>query len=124
VPGTCRKLCCSSTDCGALEETCTPFDATLGTLGYCSGTGGTPPDGTATDPTLPSGCYSGAAPMCNPVTNGGCDAGTACDYSDNGDPNFEPAVACYGGDNTQGPGVSCDVASGPWCVPGFHCVAN
>ncbi|MDC3958798.1 hypothetical protein [Polyangium jinanense] len=32
--GTCKKFCCASAEC-AQGETCEPFDAALGTLGFC-----------------------------------------------------------------------------------------
>lgn len=121
-PGTCRKLCCSSADCG-LDETCTALDASAGTLGYCSGTGGAIPDGSETELALPEGCWTPNQPACNPITNAGCEDGSACDYEAGGE-DYETNVSCFGGDNTVGPGGECDVGSGPWCIGGFTCVAN
>lgn len=127
--GVCRKMCCDSTDCAA-GETCTPFEAASGTLGVCSGAwagdggaaeaGSPSPDGGAT---LPSGCWTKNEALCNPVTGQGCLVGEACDYA-HPDPLFEPAVDCFDGDNTQGPGEECDNALGPYCQPGYHCAPN
>ena len=119
IPGTCQRLCCSSADCGD-GETCTALDSANGTLGVCSGSGvpiGDPPV------TLPEGCWSANEPQCNPLTNEGCAAGDACDYGP-GDAEYEPVLGCFGGDNTQGPSETCDLALGPWCVPGYTCVPN
>lgn len=127
-PGTCRRLCCASSDCDS-GESCGAFDASYGTLGTCSG-GGWGTDGGAVDPdggtgtTLPPGCWTLNAAQCHPLTNEGCAAGDACDVGGLGDPEFEPNVSCYGGDSTQGPGEACDNVEGPFCIPGFHCVPN
>ena len=122
-PGTCGKICCSADDCGS-GETCTAFDSTRGTLGVCSGAGfpgdggGDPDAGTG----LPPGCWSGNI-TCNPFTNEGCAAGDACDFSP-GDSETDPIVDCFGGDNTQGPGETCDNTQGPWCIPSYSCIPN
>jgi hypothetical protein len=36
--GVCKKFCCANTDCGS-GESCTAFDAALGTFGLCNGGG-------------------------------------------------------------------------------------
>lgn len=125
-PGTCRPLCCSSADCNG--ESCNAFDSGYGTLGVCSGAGwgsdgGGDPDG-GPGGTFPDTCWTLNDASCNPMTNEGCAAGDACDFGGDDDPEFEPVVGCFGGDNTQGPGETCDAALGPFCIPGFHCVAN
>lgn len=123
APGVCRKVCCSAADC-AEGETCTALDSGMGTIGVCSGAGGTIAEpGTETGVELPEGCWTVNEAQCNPLTNAGCAAGDACDFGE-GDSEFEPVLGCFGGDNTQGPGESCDNALGPWCVPGFHCVPS
>lgn len=125
-PGVCRALCCSSTDC-ATGESCTTFNSSWGTLGYCSGSGWAPDAGTVTDggtTTLPAGCFTASEPLCNPLTNEGCAAGDACDLGGDEDPEFVPYVDCLAGDNTMGPGETCDAVGGPFCLPGYHCVTN
>lgn len=123
APGSCQKLCCADSDCAG--GACTAFAPASGTLGFCSGSGWGS-EGGAGDPdagtTLAPGCWTGVI-ECNPLTNEGCAAGDACDYGP-GDSEVEPVVGCFGGDNTQGPGESCDNALGPWCIPGFSCVEN
>jgi hypothetical protein len=119
IPGTCLKLCCSDTDCAA-GQSCTAFDATAGTLGVCTGT----PTGAFGEPpeTLPAGCWSNAA--CNPLANTGCAEGRVCDYSDER-PDGRQEVACFGDEgSTEGPGEKCDVGTGLFCIPGFHCLPD
>lgn len=121
--GACRALCCSNADCGG-GNTCTPLSSASGTLGVCTpavdeATAADPPPGA--DP--PAGCWTENAASCNPLTNEGCSAGDACDFGP-GDDSVEPVLGCFGGDNSQGPGQSCDNALGPWCMPGYHCVAD
>ena len=127
APGTCRPVCCSSADCNG--ESCNAFDSSYGTLGVCAGSSwGTTDAGSDPDAgpggQFPPGCWTLNDATCNPLTNEGCSAGDACDFGGDGDPEFEPVVGCFGGDNTQGPGETCDAALGPFCIPGFHCVEN
>jgi hypothetical protein len=123
-PGVCRALCCSSGDCST-GESCTTFNASWGTLGYCSGTGWGS-DGGVTDggTTFPADCFTADTPLCNPLTNEGCAGGDACDLGGDDDPEFVPYVDCLAGDNTQGAGETCDAVAGPFCQPGLHCVPN
>jgi hypothetical protein len=72
---------------------------------------------------LPSSCWSLNESGCNGLTSEGCSAGDACDFAD-GSAGVEAVVSCFGGENTQGAGESCDNALGPWCQPGFHCVTG
>lgn len=121
--GVCRQLCCTSADCGG-TATCVPFASASGTLGVCSGaidpaTAADPPAGSTTSPT----CWSANEAGCNALTSEGCAAGDACDYAA-GEPDVEPVVSCFGGDNIQAEGESCDNALGPWCQPGLHCVTQ
>lgn len=120
-PGVCRKLCCTSADCGG-TATCTPFASASGTLGVCSGpsdpaTTADPPAGSETA----ASCWSASTADCNALTSEGCAAGDACDYAA-GEADVLPVVACFGGDNIQAEGETCDNALGPWCQPGLHCV--
>lgn len=117
-PGTCRPLCCADSDCGG--GTCTPLDATAGTLGTC--TGGTGGGTTDAGGALPASCWTATTPECNPLTNEKCGAGGACDVGSLGDPETKPVVSCYYDDNIQGPDEDCDNAGGPYCVAGYHCV--
>jgi hypothetical protein len=122
-PGACKKLCCSDADCGG-GFTCTAFAAESGTLGVCvSGSDAT----TSVDPpagaTLPASCWSVGEAGCNALTSEGCAAGDACDYAA-GEADVEPVVSCFGGDNVQAEGESCDNSLGPWCQPGWHCVSE
>lgn len=121
VPGTCKRLCCSSAEC-AEGETCTAFDTAYGTLGACSGTGIGPEVGVGAP--LPDGCWNGGDAQCNPLDGAGCEGGAACDYGESPDGEFEPVLGCFGGDNSEPPGAACDNAIGPWCIPGYHCVPN
>ena len=129
VPGTCQPLCCSSSQCGG-GQVCRPFNSAYGTLGVCEAAaeGEVPREapGTVNAPSqsLSASCWSKNEAECSPFTNAGCDAGDACDYGASADPGFEPVVACFGGDNVQGPGEACDVEAGPWCAAGLHCLAD
>lgn len=127
IPGTCRALCCSNNDCYA-GETCTPFNSAWGTLGYCSGI---TPDGGDAGLSLDAGadfaaaCWTFSTPQCNPLSNSQCDAGDACDIDGMSiDAGGVPAVECQSGVNEVGPGGSCEIENGPFCIPGYHCVPN
>jgi hypothetical protein len=120
--GTCKKLCCSDADCGA-GLTCTAF-GTSGSLGVCAAgsdttTSADPPAGAS----LSESCWSAGDAKCNALTSEGCSAGDACDYAA-GEADVDPVVSCFGGDNVQAEGESCDNALGPWCQPGWHCVTE
>ncbi|MCC6899533.1 MAG: hypothetical protein IT377_11195 [Polyangiaceae bacterium] len=125
-PGSCRKLCCASSDCSS-GESCVAFESAAGTLGTCTpgGDGGAATDAGSTSDggaTFPPSCWTLNTPECNPLTNESCAAGGACDIGGQGDPDTKPVVACYYDDNIQGPGEDCDNVEGPFCVPGYHCV--
>jgi hypothetical protein len=119
--GTCQPLCCCDAECGS-GKACTPFVAAAGTLGVCASGRD---DATSSDPaagsTLSASCFGDSE--CNALTGEGCVAGDACDFAA-GNAGVQAVVSCFGGNNVQGPGESCDNALGPWCVPGFHCVAE
>lgn len=55
--------------------------------------------------------------QCNPMTNAGCGAGTACDMAQN---NGEYAFVCFP-DGTVDEGNACNGVSGPWCKSTLHC---
>jgi hypothetical protein len=116
IPGVCRKLCCSSADCANGAE-CVAFEQESGTLGTCAtDEPGEPTDGSS----FGVECWSDAFPdpACNPLTAEGCETGrNTCDYD-----GYE--VGCFGGENVRVAGESCDDGQGPWCVPGYHCVAS
>jgi hypothetical protein len=114
-PGTCRKLCCTSSDCPA-GQSCQAFDSAWGTLGACLAV--EPGWGETT-----VGCWTYDEPECDPLTNSGCDAnaGEACDLFIG---DSDPTVMCFLGDNVGLEGEACDNAYGPQCAPGYHCLAD
>jgi hypothetical protein len=120
VPGTCRALCCSAADC-ASGESCEPFDAVLGTLGACSGTGASQWSSPAE---LPANCWTANQPLCTVATSAECEDTDVCAFVPSTDPEIESVVACAGGERTKTEGEACDLALGPWCGAKLHCVPD
>jgi len=135
--------CCSLLDACNKDETCwaciTGGDACdsdhtlLGDINQCAGSFcesecSIPP------PVYPEGDADCAAPVdspsqgacvtlggnasCNPVTNEGCPAGYACDYSQSD--NF----ICYEPPNDALLCGTCDPMKGPFCAPGHVCIGG
>lgn len=121
-PGVCHMLCCADTDC-ASGETCVAFDSAAGTLGACSGTGAGQWGSTTTS--LPAGCWTLNAPLCDPFNNDQCtEQGDVCGFQASTDPEFPAGISCAGGEHPRALGESCDAVRGPWCQLGMHCVTN
>lgn len=72
---------------------------------------------------LPYTCWSASDPICDPMSNAPCDAlGEVCDVGSLTDGGYD--LFCFDGPSNVQPGKSCDNALGPWCLPGYHCVAT
>ncbi len=92
------------------------FGATAGSGGFGATAGS---GGTAGSPTLPAGCWNGPPPACNPLTNGGCGTGEACDVGV--DSNQQAQLVCFPPPNPAGLGQPCDIQAGPYCMGGSVC---
>lgn len=151
-PGVCHKICCSTADC-APGDTCKPFEPASGSLGVCSSTrpgpeagtpagdAGNPPDAASEGGTpagdagvddaglgdagslLPYDCWSASDPICDPRSNTPCNTlGEVCDLGALTDGGYD--LFCFDGPSNVKAGGSCDNALGPWCLPGYHCMAK
>ncbi len=70
-------------------------------------------------PGVPAGCInSNVTQYCNPLTNGACMEGEACDLAAEGE-GYK--LACFPPPNLAGPGEACDNQYGPMCTGGYHC---
>ncbi|GMV19001.1 MAG: hypothetical protein HS104_29895 [Polyangiaceae bacterium] len=68
---------------------------------------------------FPPSCvkYGSVTIGCNPMTNEGCGADTACDMAANGS---SYGFVCFP-TGTVEEGQPCNGVSGPWCKPTLHC---
>jgi MYXO-CTERM domain-containing protein len=87
-----------------------------GSGGSGGGSSTTPTCNVPSTPPSAGACVAGQF-ACNPVTNEGCPAGSACDFTDNGFGCYEPpndATLCGG----------CSNQNGPFCQGGLTCAGS
>jgi hypothetical protein len=70
--------------------------------------------------TLPASCTTHAQ-GCNPITNGGCTAGEACDV---GNANGVVGLMCFPPPNEVPLGGACNLHNGPFCEGGAFCMGG
>ena len=117
----CAKACGAGATGGAGGSGNVGGTSGTGNTGNVGGTGNV--SGTAGGGTggfsLPAGCWTGATPKCQPLTNEGCTGTDACDYGLDG--SNVPSLTCWNGSNALDVGDACDDAAGDWCKPKLHC---